>query len=343
MSPRSRAARGFTLLEVLIASVVGLVIVTAVMTFVMATDRAHQRRVRYAQLRRNAARVMDQLSAELRQAGHGVPVASSLEGATAAFPSHTLVLASSTSIGFLADVARPDTSLNGFSTLVDDQVTGMPGSSVALLNELNGACDVSLGALHCETGLSTLLLPRAAGGCHLSGTDPTCPWGLNRYRANEFVLVSDRSGRWVERRVAAGVFTSSATRRTLSLNAALPAGLVGRARGGFLSTVDRVFYRDNAGALERHQCWDTVGTPTIATLGPCVGGNGTGWEELVALDPGSTLTFTYFDATGAPIAAPVPASSLSAVARVDVALHLVRTVNAEQLILDSDLSVSLRQ
>jgi len=341
----SRArATGFTLLEVLIASVVGLVIVTSVMTFVLASDRAHQRRVRYAQLRRSAARVMGQLSAELRQAGHGVPVASSLESTTAAFPSRTLVSATTTSIGFIADLARPDSSLNGFSTLVDDQTTGMPGASVALLNELNGACDVSLGSVHCETGLSTLLLPRASGGCHDAATHPTCPWGLNRYRANEYVLVSDRTGRWVERQVAGGVSAASASRRALSLNAALPSALTGRARGGFLSSVDRVFYRDNgAGALERHQCWDTVGAPTLASLGTCVGGNGTAWEELAPLDPGSTLTFSYFDETGTAVAAPVPAASLSLVARVDVALRLVRTVSGEPLVFESTLSVSLRQ
>jgi hypothetical protein len=74
-----------------------------------------------------------------------------------------------------------------------------------------------------------------------------------------------------------------------------------------------------------------------------VGGNGTPWEEVLALPPGTTLTFSYFDAAGAPLAAPVPAAALPRVARVDVALTLVRTLPSETLTFDSNLSVSLRQ
>lgn len=340
---RSRA-HGFTLLEVIIATAVGLVVVLTAMTFVVSTDRAHARRVRYAQLRRTAARVLDQLGAELRQAGHGVPTGSGLEGSHAAFPSRTLVLGTATSIGFLADLPRPDGSLDGYSTLADDQVTGMPSAGVALLNALNGDCDVSLGSVHCQTRQTTRLFPRTAGGCHLSASDATCPWGLNRYRANETVWVVNAAGQWVERQVAAGVSASSATRRTLQLDTALPSSLTSRAREGFLTSLDRVFFRDNgSGVLERHQCWGSVGTPTLASLGPCPMGAGTPWEALSPLPTGSTLTFSYFDANGAALATPVSASALPLVARVDIALHLERQGADETLTYDSNLSVGLRQ
>jgi prepilin-type N-terminal cleavage/methylation domain-containing protein len=337
------ARRGFTLLEVMIAGAVGLVILTAALSFLVAVDRAHSRRTRLADMRRDAARVLDAMGDELRQAGLGVPTGSRLEAPGGTLASSTLVDATATSLGFLADLPRPDNTLNGFSLLADDQVTAMPPGGVALTNEQNGTCDVALGAITCRTGRATRLFATSGGGCHASSTHRTCPWGLNRYRANDWVLLADGQGRWVERQVAAGVSAATATRRTLVLTPNPPAALLATPAGGSLASVDRVFYRDNlAGVFERQQCWGTVGTGSLADLNTCAADT-TGWENHLTLPPGSTVTFSYFDATGAALGVPVPAAQLGAVARVDIALHLQRLYGDELLVHDALLSVAFRQ
>lgn len=334
--------QGFTMAELLVAGAVGLIVITSALSFLVAVDRAHERRLRLAEMRRTSARVLDQLTSELRQAGVGIPSGSSLE-LVGAFASHRVVVGTANSVGFLVDIARPDGTLNGFSWLADDQVTDLPPAGVLLLNELNGDCDVSLGAVHCETGLATRLLPRAAGGCHVSASAPTCPWGLNRYRTGEVILVVDSAGRWVERTVGAGPSVDSISRRGLRLSAALPVSLGNRARGGFASTPDRVFYRLNAAALERQQCWDSIGTPTVAALGPCPTGAGTPWEPLAAMPLASTLTFAFFDSSGVALALPLTAARLPRVARVDVVLRLERQYGAEVLSVDGTQTVAFRQ
>lgn len=340
--PHSMRRHGLTLIELLVAGAIGLVVITSAMAFLMAIDRAHERRLRLADLRRTSARVIDQLTAELRQAGVGIPSGSSLE-AVGAFAAHRVVVGDVNSIGFLVDVARPDGTLNGFSRLADDQVTDVPPAGVLLLNELNGDCDVSLGAVHCETGLSTRLLPRAPGGCDASASHSTCPWGLNRYRPGEVVLVVDGAGRWVERTVGSGPSVDSINRRGLHLSSALPLSLRSRALGGFLSSPDRVFYRLNANVLERHQCWDGIGTPTIAALGPCASGAGTPWETVASMPLGSTISFVFYDSGGAVLTLPLTAASLPQVMRVDLALHLERRYGTELLVVDSTQRVAFRQ
>jgi len=339
----ARARRGFTLLEVLVAAVVGAIILSGALAYLVAADRAHARRTRLAELRRDAARVLDALGDELRQTGLGVPTGSRLEPPGGTLASTTLVDATATSVGLLADLPRPDNTVNGLSLLADDQVTNLPAGGVAVVNEQTGACDVAVGAVTCRTGQFTRLFPSTAGGCHASAGSRTCPWGLRRYRGNDWVLLMDDQGRWVERQVAPGVSAASATRRTLVLSPAPPAALLASAAGGLLASVDRVFWRDNGvGAVERRQCWGTVGTGSLADLTTCAADT-TGWENQLALLPGSTLTFSYFDAAGAALPVPVPAAQLGLVARVDVALHLTRPFGDELLVHDETLSVAFRQ
>lgn len=341
--PASMRRPGFTMVELLVAGAIGLVVTTTALSFLVAMDRAHARRLRLAELRRTSARVMDQLVGELRQAGLGVPSGTSLEG-QGAFAARRVVSGAAAAVGFLADLPRPDGTLNGHSRLADEQLLGMPASSIAILNELNGDCDVSVGAVSCETGLSTRLFPRAPGGCHVSAGDRTCPWGLSRYRAAERVWIADESGRWVERSISTGVHATATARRALELTpSAPPAALRSRSRGGFVSTIDRVFYRLNAGKLERQQCWDAIGAPTLAALGPCPGGAGTPWEVIADAPLGSTFTVSYFDATGAALAVPLAPTALPRVERVDLSLHLEQTFGDEVLSSDATQSVSFRQ
>jgi hypothetical protein len=252
------------------------------------------------------------------------------------------VLAEAHAVGFLADVPRPDGTLAGLSALSDAPPFDLPQSGLVITNEQSGPCEVAL-ASGCTTGRSTHLFAPEGTSCRDSATHRTCPWGLARFRGGDWVLVVDAAGHWVERQVASGVSFTSGTRRGLLLSTPLPAPLRARTRGGFLSSVDRLFYRaDGAGTISRHQCWGPL-TSQALSLGPCPDGDGTAWEPLARHDPASTITFGYFDERGVPLSAPVPTELLPRVARVDVALHLERSQGGDVLSHDSWRSVALRQ
>ncbi|HZI06359.1 MAG TPA: prepilin-type N-terminal cleavage/methylation domain-containing protein, partial [Archangium sp.] len=233
--------RGFTLIELLVGSAVALTVLAVAFAAFVRTTAMHRRQVELAEMKRGAALVLGQLGAELRQAGLGRPRHARAEGNGALFPP-TFLIAQENQLAFLTDLPRRDSNFNGYSQLADDQSTALPTNGIALLNELNGGCDISSATNHCSSSEESLLFPPGAvDDCASSAASPTCPWGLNRYQGNEFLIVANTKGNWVERQLQSSLHAEvSGGRRTLVLEDSLPPDLLSGANRGFVSTPDRV-------------------------------------------------------------------------------------------------------
>jgi len=373
MTVRGRSRRGFTLIELLVTAVVAIIMLGAAMAlFTRTVTEQHEQR-RMAEMKRSAALVMGQLTTELRQAGLGRPRAGRLDTTNVGdvFPGSILV-ADNHRIGFIADLPRPDSTFNGYSQLATDQKTAgkggkLPDQGLALINELNGNCDVMLVSSKCKTDVSSQLFdyPTTSSthncGENLDGSR-TCPWSLNRYRTGEYVIVADGVGRWAERQISdTSVYGKTTDRAALQLKSDVPTGLFADgANQGWVSTPDRVFYRfdDASKRWQRKQCWGTVGTgsplalstecPDSTPSNPAVGTN---WESLAHVGNFTMKpTFTYWKANGTtPMTTPVlTAADLRSIHRVDIRLEFRRprypnTGDATEIIHVARGSITLRQ
>lgn len=335
---------GFTLVELLVAAAIGVLILSVALSFVLASARLHRKQLELGQLRRTSSMVVDRLADELRQAGLGVPKGRRLSGGFEAFP-RRLYAGTATSISFLADLPRADSSFDGLSQLASDQTLGLAANTMALINALNGDCDVSFAFVpHCTTSSRSRLFPTLlANDCTAAGTEPTCPWALGKYRASEFVILADGDGNWDERRVDPTLFAAGfGGRAGLRLTAAVPASVVASSSKGFLSTPDRTTWSFAGGFIQRTQCWDTVGAWVgLPAFAACA--DGTGVENLARGDAATTLVFTYFDAAGAALAVPLSAADVGRVARVGIALHLERRTSEDLFSHDARTTVTFRQ
>jgi prepilin-type N-terminal cleavage/methylation domain-containing protein len=323
-----RSRRGFTLIEVIVASGVGLVILAAIMGYLVQRSRNDQREAQLGRLKQDASVLLGQLRRDLGQAGLGRPPRARLEGKGELFPG-PLLSGAETSLAFVADVPRPDSSLNGLSSFAANQVSPpLPVGGVALLNELTGGCDVDGSQPSaCRTHEASLLLASSEVDCRDSpDSAPTCPWGLNKYRPGEWLVLVDGVGRWVERQVAPELFSNRASRFALMLRGQLPADFFAVPNRGWVTSLDRVFYRLEQGTVERKQCWGPVGSQaTSSSLSTACGAaaDGTGWEPLLRTAAPNGLVFRYLDSTGAELE-PLPLSTvdLRRVRRIEVALRL---------------------
>ncbi|MBN1205431.1 MAG: prepilin-type N-terminal cleavage/methylation domain-containing protein [Myxococcaceae bacterium] len=345
----SRMRRGFTLIEVVVASGVGVVLLAAVMGYLLHRSRMDHQEAQLGRLKQDVSLVLGQLGRELRQAGLGRPTRARREGEGELFPGPLLV-ADATELAFVADLPRPDSSLNGVSAFAANQeVPLLPERGIALLNELNGGCDVDGSSPDaCRTDESSLLLASSEQDCRVSPrTAPTCPWGLNKYRSGEWLVLVDGAGRWVERQVSSRLFSSSASRVALQLDERLPKDFFSVPNRGWVASMDRVFYRLMDGAVERKQCWSELGRPvTVSALSrPCASSReGTPWESLLRTAAPQGLTFRYFDAQGIELdRLPLSTQELRRVRRVEVRLRLSATASHEEPVLyDTFTSVALR-
>jgi prepilin-type N-terminal cleavage/methylation domain-containing protein len=336
---RERSRRGFTLIELLVTGVVALIMLSAALALFIQSITAQQKQLRMAEMKRSAALVMGQLTTELRQAGLGRPRGVRVDAGTGSgnvFPA-SLLVAEDHRIGFIADLARPNATLNGYSQPAGEQGATLPVNGLAVLNELNGSCDVVSGSA-CTTDTSSQLFDYATTNSATNcSTDPddarTCPWSLDRYQTEEYLIVADALGRWVERRLSSsGVYSKNtgSGRFALQLDGNVPDTLFANGPNqGFVSTPDRVFFQLNAGLWERKQCWGSVGvgsgSPSTLDLStPCTS-EGTDWEPLArAGGTPASPTFTYWKADGTKLTPPIAASDLKAIYRVVIRLELQR-------------------
>jgi prepilin-type N-terminal cleavage/methylation domain-containing protein len=344
----ARVRRGFTLVEVMVASGVGLIILTAMMGYLVQRSRRDHQEAQLARLKQDASLVLGQLGRELRQAGLGRPTRARREGEGEIFPG-PLIAAGEMSLAFIADLPRPDSSLNGLSSFAANQaVPPMPDRGVALLNELNGGCDVDGSSLSaCRTDEASLLLAPPGVDCLASPRSaPTCPWGLKKYQPGEWLVLVDGVGKWVERQVSSNLFTSAAGRIALELTERLPTGFFNVPNRGWVASLDRVSYRVQGGTVERKQCWSAAGSPATASAlsRPCGSPfDGTEWEPLLRTASPAGLTFRYFDAQGFELTRlPLAEQELRRVRRVEVRLSLIAPTSGEPVTYDTSTSIALR-
>jgi len=347
MMVRERSRRGFTLLELLVTAAVAIIMLGAAMALFARTITEQHEQRRIAEMKRSAALVMGQLTTELRQAGLGRPRAVRLGTTNAGnrFPASILV-AEAHRLAFIADLPRPDSTFNGFSQLAVNQVRVMeggtfPDNGLALLNELNGTCDVVTDSSGCKTDISSQLFDyptsNSINNCaNTPGGARTCPWSLNRYRSSEYIIVADALGRWTEQRIRSGgqVYATTGNRVALELTTNLPDKMFADgANQGWVSTPDRVFFRLNGELWQRKQCWGSVGAgsstaPTLVLNTECGDTDpevGTAWESLARAGGAPTAaTFTYWKADGTQLTLPIAPENLWLIQRVDIRLEFQR-------------------
>ena len=335
MVRRLSRQRGFTLLELMVAGAVAVIILTGALALLVHSSRLKRRQMELSELNRDASRLLGQLTQELRQTGlgrpRGVRFLSASDGGELFLP--PFVVAEPRKVGFVADLPRPNSNFNGISYLADDQIiipstvtplTPFVTNGLAVLNELNGGCDVTTVAFgfgaKCTTNTNSAILPAAdtvdCGGPGSSfTTSPSCPWGLRKYQGNEYVIVADASGKWVERQLfnADPPIKTVLNRRLLNITLGVPQEMVtGLPNRALLSTPDRVFYQLVPEAtpvtattryrLERKQCWgeltsaltSTIALSNTAPVLDCTS-EGTGYEVLIGGLEADAIDFKYYD------------------------------------------------
>ncbi len=121
-------ARGFTVLELMIASAIALTIVAGAGAMLGQMVLQHRRDAEHARMRADLDLGLSRISHDLRHAGLGLPTGFVPEGEPALGP---LLLAGETELVLAGDLPRPDQVLNGSSLAVP--VSG----GLRLGNELN--------------------------------------------------------------------------------------------------------------------------------------------------------------------------------------------------------------
>ncbi|MEW5849302.1 MAG: prepilin-type N-terminal cleavage/methylation domain-containing protein [Myxococcota bacterium] len=344
-------ARGFTLIELVVGLTVSLLILgAALQLMVMAMRDGARSRVRAALLR-DGNLAAELLHRDLAMAGLGVPFGARIgpggNAPAGAVISSSVLVGGADYVGVLGDLPRPDAQYNTFGFL-HDRAAG-DATHIAFHNENNGACMPT----GCSTADSSVFFPGESGCTNSGSTDRTCPWGMRRLSVGDRVQIMAGNGEWFDTTVAsfnnsAGfLFLGSSAVMSLEVNPGFDntvwannsplSGPANRPGTGWVTTLDRVFYRLNGTALERVQCWGEV-IPTHASwppdnagampANPCgvTNNTGTGFERI-ARDV-VMLELRYFDSSGAELARPLAtAAAKAAVSSIRYRVRLERMVN----------------
>lgn len=276
-----------------------------------------------------------------------------------------VLVAAADQLGVVADLARPDGQYNAYG-LLHSRATGSE-TSIMWHTENNGTCAPDSGSgTSCTTTSSSVFFPgQTADLCNGTGTarftDRTCPWGMRRVLAGERIQVAAGNGAWSHAALdtpgtivdisSTGVFAVSLNPGfdvDMWPNAAQGEGPAGINGQGFVTTLDRVFYRRNGTVIERNQCWgdpdpdhpswpDGIATavPAAPALTPGAGtsvaqNHCTGYEVVArnVVDGPTGFQLSYFNAGGTAIAAPLsdqPAKR--SVRRIDYRISFAKTVD----------------
>lgn len=299
---------------------------------------------------------------ELRVAGLGVPGARHIEdsyaGAGKTDFDTDVILATSTAVGVLADLPRPDAQYSTFGILHDNATGGT--SQVMWHTENNGACATS----YCDTKDTSIFFPGITG-CTSNAFDQidhrTCPWGLRRVVAKERIQVVSGAGKWTHAGVS-NPLTSSTYTVTLPTGSVLPSGVstfsvrylslttswnalwanmantdppVAVSGQGFVTTIDRLFYYLDSGRIYRIQCfgdpapadpnWPSISVNTMPTLADLASVTPTGGTKNTCIGPEVMATnvasaaFTYYARDG------TVATTKDTIRRIDWVITLQKT------------------
>lgn len=309
--------RGFTLIELVIGLTVAALVMSAVMQLVgLAIQSFTAARVRLG-MSQEANAVAFLLDRELAAAGVGRATGARAGGAEtmwmvmregAANADIPLCSASTTNdVRILADVPRPNSNFATYGWLWGQPVAptcAVPpcGTSnrVMWMTENNGNC--VKGAFGDDCTDSRGIFFSGEGSCDSAG-DRTCPWGLKRASANEYLQVVAGDGSFEQVRFVGGISsvvtmptTASATVYVAETSAyrasaqavgwtadRLDAQPNGSRGSGFVTSWDRIRYKldTTTKKLQRQQCWGpSDDLMTIAAN--CAGSaTGTAWETVL--------------------------------------------------------------
>lgn len=370
MTRDAARARAFSLVEVMVAMVMGVIVLGVAVDVAATALRRGSRSRALADLSRDATFAARLLEQDLRLAGSGVPEGEHIEKRCTGGPCQALfgtssttfksfvLSATKTSVGFVGDVPRPDGNFPAIGFL-----TRRPtGQRISLMwhTENNGGC-APTEPVTCTTATTSLFFP-GEGGCQSDANDRTCPWGLRRLLAGEALQIVAGDQNWSHTVVedplaleppapghgtlglAVGNFDSSSPLPVWP-NVSPETPPMGLRGGAWVTSLDRVFFVLEGDRLKRIQCRGDV-DPSHADWGRPVsfstshrGGRPTtpntcGPPETIARHV-RALTFSYFEtrANGdvRPLPLPVPQNSLDGVSRVDFAMTLASSFAGEEV------------
>jgi prepilin-type N-terminal cleavage/methylation domain-containing protein len=310
-------ARGFTLLELMVALALSGIVMVAVAGVMIAAKRQAIRNEARAVMSLESAFVSQLLAEDLRAGGLGVPGAGNVS-VNGVGPFAGVVLAANpASIMVLGDRPRPDAQYNTFSLLNLRETGGGSSRHFYMLNESNGACAPENGSTNCSIGDHSLFFPGIGNVCDTTAAawfgpaGRACPWGMKRLRGGESFQIVANSGEWANLEFEASLHDHDII-SMIGTNGTAPPGwgtamtdMPLAAGQGWVTTLDRVVWRFDAGTnrLVRNQCWGpaqpadgawaNVAAPAGVPGATCTG-------EEVMLENVESVAFSYFDGTGAP-------------------------------------------
>lgn len=365
---RQRPARGFSLVEVMIGSVIAFIVLGAATgVFVQVRQVAVEGALR-AQLARDGQLLLDQLGRDLRYAGLGVPAGVGVDNGVAGEPMRPAVRrVMADNLVFFGDLPFPNAELPGIATIAAFK-TDATGHRVVLLSEVSGNCPApataASNAFQCKTSASSLVPANydSSDECRQGQVGArTCPWAMNKWLPQSPAQLTfvDASGAWYPREWAGlaeveamdnwvGVHLAHTTDRDLPRDA-----FFGPVAAGYVAHIDRVFwsFEDAAGNacaggecfVRRRQCWGAMGNPNTganatgtsplrSTSEPpaCAApNNGTIWEDIAAHVESFAFT-AYEDAVTAP-PTPVATADLARVRAIEVQVTLAKTIGGRRV------------
>lgn len=345
--------RAFTLIEVTVALAMGALVLTAAVAVYASTLSGAARARARAAMARDGVALAHQMTHEIRQTGLGVPKGKNATKASSNEVFGSEFLAGEVDkLGILADFPRPDAQYNTFGFL---NPSIRRKKVVGWHNENNGSCMPSSDTnFACSTATTSTFFP-GEDGCDSTAdaADRTCPWGMKRLGTNDHFMVVAGDGTWARNQVLGSpTMRDAGEHNTFLLNIAnnwkgnvwdVPANPASEPGIGWVTTLDRVFYRHDPAArtVTRQQCWgdpvpDDAAWPRLTTTTVPVTPGPVGVDtictrkEVVARNVQS-LQFSYFDAGGTAIAAPVSAANKVLVRRVDFTITFRKAVNGKNV------------
>ncbi len=305
-------ARGFSLIEILVALTMSVVVIGVTMSVLQRTFRATSRERARSSLAREAQFIHLALQRTLVAMGTGVPRGSRIHTTDNTEIDTSVLIAAPKAVGILGDLPRPHAQYNTFGWLHTEE--GGDRRHIAWHTENNGACVpgadiVPVAGGGCDAEDFSTFFPGDGGGkCDSNGEEDSrlCAWGVRRLEPNDHFLITAGNGAWTWAEFDyAGIDLVNGTAfieltspysdtandwpnddGNAGTNLTMPASGGG---AGFVTTLDRIFFEISGTDLLRTQCW---GDPDI---------NDANWPPLAdtgSLPSGLTLTAaSNFDGT----------------------------------------------
>lgn len=300
-----RRARGFTLLELVVASAAILALTGAALGIMLTVHFTQvESQIRNA-TSRDCQLVLDTIGEDLRYLGAGVPFGANVQTAIGSVTNAAnqlrpaLRVAEAQYIAFLGDLPYPNAEFNGLGSVTDMGGSGATTTSaqIAVSSELSGCVPPSsLTRVDvCSTSnMSPAWGAAAPSSCHGGGglASPTCPWALNKWQPNSSsavdLVVTAPTGVWGLVRWNLAATAAVRDQEMISVTTDYPATgahllrrapfVDGRAGASTVAQLDRVFYSVEAAGtanacgatqscvLRRRQCWGPMGQPSAASF-----------------------------------------------------------------------------